>query len=63
MNTPRVTPYVGAVERVERDDFADDPARTPRRPPYRRPTQRELVRQALLAEGAYADYHGDRVTP
>jgi hypothetical protein len=63
MTTPRVTPIPAARADSARDDFADEPLRTPRRPPYSRPSQRELVRAALMAEHAFVDYHGDRVTP
>jgi hypothetical protein len=63
MTTPRVTPIVPTRPESGRDDFADEPVRTPRRPPYSRPSQRELVRASLMAEHAYADYHGDAVTP
>lgn len=34
--------------------------RRPNRAPYHRASQRELVRQSLLSEGAFSDYHGDR---
>lgn len=41
-----------------RDGESD--GRRPTRAPYHRASQRELVRLALLREGAFSDYHGDR---
>jgi hypothetical protein len=42
---------------VVSDGETDGRRRT--RTPYHRASQRELVRLALLSEGAFTDYHGD----